>query len=92
VVEGWSPLGRGKLLDHELLGDIAQKVNRSVAQVCVRWAVQNKVVPLPKSATPHRIKENIDVFDFELSAEDMKSIDDLASCGFSGLDPDSVAF
>ncbi|WP_179316660.1 aldo/keto reductase [Winogradskyella undariae] len=91
-VEGWSPLGRGEVLDNEMLKNIAEKYNKSVAQVCIRWALQNNVIPLPKSVTPHRIEENFNVFDFEISEADMIAIDAMENIGASGLTPDTVEF
>ncbi|MGJ8551044.1 aldo/keto reductase [Winogradskyella wichelsiae] len=91
-VEGWSPLGRGEVLNNGILKSIAEKYNKSVAQVCIRWALQNGVIPLPKSVTPHRIEENFDVFNFQLTASDMTVINGLEKIGASGLDPDSVEF
>lgn len=91
-VEGWSPLGRGEVLENKTLKQIASKYNKSVAQVCIKWALQNEVVPLPKSVTPSRIKENIEVFDFDISAADMEIINQLENIGKSGLDPDKVEF
>ncbi|WP_179374914.1 aldo/keto reductase [Winogradskyella wichelsiae] len=91
-VEGWSPLGRGEVLNNGILKSIAKKYNKSVAQVCIRWALQNGVIPLPKSVTPHRIEENFDVFNFQLTASDMTVINGLEKIGASGLDPDSVEF
>ena len=64
VVEAWSPLGRGKMLDNETLKGIAAKYNKTVAQLCLRWCLQNDTLPLPKSVTPSRIVENADIFDF----------------------------
>lgn len=92
VVEAWSPLGTGKMLTNELLKKIADKYEKSVAQICIRWCLQNEVLPLPKSVTPARIKENSQVFDFELSDEDMKLINSMNYCGGSGLNPDEVSF
>lgn len=74
-VEAWSPLGRGTLLDHPVLTQIAQAHNKSVAQVILRWDIQNNIVTIPKSIKAHRIQENADIFDFELSAQEMASID-----------------
>ncbi|QXP80408.1 MULTISPECIES: aldo/keto reductase [Winogradskyella] len=91
-VEGWSPLGRGDVLDNKILKNIAKKYNKSVAQVCIRWALQNHVIPLPKSVTPHRIEENFNVFDFEISEADMIAIDAMENIGASGLTPDTVEF
>ena len=92
LVEAWSPLGRGAVLDNEILKDIAEKYKKSVAQICIKWCLQNGVVPLPKSVTPERVKENADVFDFEISADDMKIINEMPFCGGSPLHPDSIDF
>ncbi len=92
LVEAWSPLGCGRVLQNADLGAIAAKYGKSVAQICIRWILQHEVLPLPKSVTPSRIRENADVFDFELSAEDMAAIDALGEFGGSGLHPDKVDF
>lgn len=88
AVEAWSPLARGKILKNTILKDMAKKHNTSVAQVCLRWVIQHNVIVIPKSNTPHRIKENIDLFDFELSTLEMTQIDTLPEMGFSGELPD----
>lgn len=92
AIEAWSPLGTGKMLSNETLKAIAEKYGVSVAQLCVRWCLQNSVIPLPKSITPSRIRENIKVFDFEISREDMQTINAMPYCGGSGLNPDEVDF
>lgn len=92
AVEAWSPLGTGRLLQNETLAKIASKYGKSVAQVCIRWSLQNGLIPLPKSITPERIKQNFDVFDFEISEDDMNIIDNMKYCGGSGLHPDKVDF
>ena len=92
LVEAWSPLGNGKLLSNPLLQEIAQKYDKSVAQLCIRWVLQHDLLPLPKSITPERIQQNADVFDFDISAEDMNKIDSMAYCGGSGLNPDDIDF
>lgn len=92
LVEAWSPLGSGRMLKNEQLMSIAQKYGKSVAQLCVRWVLQNGVVPLPKSITPSRIVQNADIFDFSVSEEDMQIINRLEPCGGSGLHPDKVDF
>lgn len=71
-IEAWSPLMQGKLLDHDVLKDIAARYNKSVAQVILRWDLQSGVVTIPKSINEERIKQNADIFDFELSKEDME--------------------
>ncbi len=87
-VEAWSPLGRASVLQEPLLLELAEKYGKSTAQICLRFALQNNVLPLPKSASPVRMKQNLDVFDFELSQEDMYRLMTLPETGWSGLHPD----
>jgi diketogulonate reductase-like aldo/keto reductase len=89
VVEAWSPLGKGVVFNNEVLTTIAKKHNKSVAQVCLRWVIQHDVIAIPKSTTPKRITENLEIFDFELTKEEMKLIDELPKMGFSGEMPNS---
>lgn len=89
VVESWSPLARGKVFGNNVLEAIAKKHNKSVSQVCLRWIIQHDVVVIPKSTTPERIKENIQLFDFELTTSEMKQINKLPEMGFSGELPNS---
>lgn len=88
----WSPLGTGRMLSNEMLKSIAAKYGKSAAQLCIRWCLQNGILPLPKSVTPSRIIENADVFDFEITNEDMEAINGMEYCGGSGLHPDKVDF
>ena len=92
LVEAWSPLGQGRVLDDDRLLEIAVNYGVTVAQLCIRWCLQNNAVPLPKSMTPERIRENADVFGFDISADDMRKINELEQFGMSGLDPDEVDF
>ncbi len=92
AVEAWSPLGCGGLITNPLLLSIAEKYGKSVAQICIRWCLQNKTIPLPKSATPSRITENAQVWDFELSEEDMRTLNEMPTTAFSGSDPRVVNF
>lgn len=92
LIEAWSPLGTGKMLSNATLKGIAQKYNKSVAQICIRWCLQNGVVPLPKSVTNSRITENLNVFDFEIGETDMQTINALPYIGGSSLHPDEVKF
>ena len=80
------------MLNNEMLKSLAAKYGKSVAQLCIRWCLQNGVLPLPKSVTPSHIIENTDVFDFEITAEDMRSINDMPYFGGSGMHPDEVNF
>ena len=84
VVEAWSPLARGKVFDNEVLAQIARKHNKTVARVCLRWVIQHEVVVIPKSTTNEKIKDNIDLFDFELTEGEMRLIDNIPEMGFSG--------
>ncbi|MNW27203.1 Glyoxal reductase [compost metagenome] len=91
-VEAWSPLGNGRLLTHELVQEIAAKYNKSVAQVILRWDLQHDIITIPKSINESRIIENADIFDFELSAEDVQKIDSLNRNERFGSDPDNFNF
>jgi len=91
-LEAWSPLMQGQLLDNEILKEIANKYNKSVAQVILRWDLQNGVVTIPKSTKEHRIIENASVFDFQLTEEDMERIDGLNQNHRAGPDPDNFDF
>ncbi|MCK6256044.1 aldo/keto reductase [Fictibacillus sp. KIGAM418] len=91
-MEAWSPLMQGELLNNPVLSEIAEKHNKSVAQVILRWDLQNGVVTIPKSVKDHRIQENSEVFDFELSAEDMEKINTLNEDQRVGPDPDNFDF
>lgn len=89
VLEAWSPLGKGKMLKNETLLLLAQKYNKSVAQICLRWCLQNDVIPLPKSQNEERMKQNLNIFDFEISNEDMKKINNMKFFAGSDMDPNS---
>jgi diketogulonate reductase-like aldo/keto reductase len=91
-LEAWAPLMQGQGMNHPLLVDIGAKHKKSPAQVLIRWDLQKEVVTIPKSITPHRILENSQVFDFELSAADMARIDALDEGKRIGADPDNFDF
>ena len=84
LVQSWSPLARGEVFGNEILEKIAAKHSRSVSQICLRWIIQKEIVIIPKSTTLSRIKENIDLFDFQLSEDEVMQIDSLPEIGFSG--------
>ena len=90
--EAWSPLMQAKLLDNPLLNELAAKYNKTVSQVILRWDLQNGVVTIPKSTKEHRIVENADIFDFELTNEDMELINGLNQDLRIGPDPDHFSF
>ena len=91
LVEAWSPLGRGKLIEDPLLIETARRYGKSPAQVILRWVLQRGVLPLVKSVHADRIKQNLDIFDFTLSDEDMANIAALPDARF-GSHPDTATF
>ncbi|MFE3973573.1 MULTISPECIES: aldo/keto reductase [unclassified Peribacillus] len=91
-LEAWSPLMQGELLDNEVLQAIATKHGKSVAQVILRWDIQNGIVTIPKSTKEYRIVENSSVFDFELTEEELNQIDGLNQNHRVGPDPDNFDF
>ncbi|WP_019241250.1 MULTISPECIES: aldo/keto reductase [Bacillus] len=91
-IEAYSPLGSGKLLNDPVLSDIGKKYNKSIAQVILRWDIQHGIITIPKSIHEERIQENADIFDFELSDEDMKVIDSMNKNERVGADPDNFDF
>ncbi|MFH9478473.1 aldo/keto reductase [Streptomyces anulatus] len=90
ATEAWSPLAQGALLKEEALVAIAERHGKSPAQVVLRWHLQLGNVVIPKSVTPERIRQNIDVFDFELSAADMDAVAALDRGMRTGPDPDTL--
>ena len=72
--------------------ELAKKYNKTVGQLCLRWCLQKGFVSLPKSANPMRIKDNTNIFDFELSKEDMNIISSLEGAGGETPDPDNILF
>lgn len=77
VLEAYRPLTNGKRIDNEIITGIAKKYGKTNAQVLIRWSIMHGCLPLPKSVHKERIEENINVFDFELSQDDMNAIDSL---------------
>ncbi len=73
----WSPIMRGKLSSNELINDLAKKYKKTIVEIVLRWHVQRGVVPIPKSSNEERIKENFNIFDFNLSKDDMEAINSL---------------
>ncbi|WP_316572448.1 aldo/keto reductase [Neobacillus sp. YIM B06451] len=92
LVQAWSPLARGRILADPVLTALAEKNKKTPAQVILRWHLQNGIAVIPKSITPARLKENADIFDFELSTEDMELINSLDVGTRFGADPDNFDF
>ncbi|WP_273835424.1 aldo/keto reductase [Guptibacillus sedimenti] len=91
-LEAWSPLAQGKLLDHKVVKEIAEQHGKSTAQVIIRWDLEHEVVTIPKSSNPERIKQNFDVFDFELTQDNIRALDELNQNERMGPDPDNFDF
>jgi 2,5-diketo-D-gluconate reductase A len=89
AVEAWSPLAQGKVLDDPTITSIADRFGKTPAQVVLRWHIERGDIVFPKSVTPERIKENIDIFDFELPGEDVGAIEALNRDDRIGPDPET---
>jgi 2,5-diketo-D-gluconate reductase A len=92
ATEAWGPLGRGSLLTHPTITGVAESCGRTPAQVLIRWHIQLGNIVIPKSVNPKRIASNFDVFDFELSSNDMASISSLDDGNRLGPDPRTFDF
>jgi len=88
LVQAWSPLGRSRLLTHPRIQAMAEKYGKSAAQICLRFLLQKKIQPLVKASAIERMKENLDVFDFEISREDMSVLECMPQTGWSEEHPD----
>ena len=92
LVEAWSPLGSGRILENELIVSLADKYNVSVGQICINYCLAKEILPLPRSSSEKNIEANLTSNNFKLSAEDVKAIDEMPADGFSGLNPSMVEF
>jgi 2,5-diketo-D-gluconate reductase A len=90
ATEAWSPIAQGEVLDDPAIGEVAERLGRSPAQVVLRWHIQRDSIVFPKSTTPSRIEENFALFDFELGADDVSRIDALdgGEAGRNGPHPE----
>ncbi|MDO4285755.1 MAG: aldo/keto reductase [Eubacteriales bacterium] len=87
-VQAWSPLGRGRLSGEPLVKEMAQRYGVSIAQLCLRYAFQRGVIPIPKASSPERMAENQRIFDFAITGEDMDRLATMPQAGWSGEHPD----
>ena len=92
VVEAYSPFGQGAIFSSPEMKALSAKYNKSIGQLCLRWCLQLGFVSLPKSANPMRIKDNANIFDFEISKEDMDIISNLEGYCGDAPDPDNILF
>lgn len=88
--EASSPLGNGQILKNGSLREVASQLGRTVSQICLRWELQKGAIVIPKTSKIHRLSENMDVFDFELTGEQMDQIDAIPFCGGLAIDADEV--
>lgn len=88
IVQAWSPLGRRRVFEDPEIQEIAARYGVSVARLCLRFALQCNVIPLPKASSPDRMKENMDLFSFTIEDEDMYRLRTLPQIGWSGEHPD----
>ncbi|WP_153801888.1 aldo/keto reductase [Filobacillus milosensis] len=88
-LEAWSPMKRGRLFEDTTIKEIADKYNKTPAQVILRWDIQTNIITIPKSVNPDRIKSNADIFDFELTDEEIYSITALNQNERTGPNPDT---
>lgn len=92
VVEAWAPLCRGRAFGNPVLKAVAEKYGKTEAQILVRWCLQHETLPLPKTVSPARIRENADVFGFVISDEDMAALDTVDTVGRLGPHPTEARF
>ena len=94
LVEGWAPLGGqgAEVMTNPTILQLAEKYDKTPAQLCLRWLIQRGVLPLPKSVHKERMVQNTQLFDFEISDEDMQKITALPNLGGQCADPDAVDF
>lgn len=88
LVQAWSPISRGRIFHDQTIRELSEKYQVSPAKLCLKFCVQNGVVPLPKAATRERMRENQNLFDFEISREDMHRLRTVPQVGWSGEHPD----
>ncbi|MCO8194486.1 aldo/keto reductase [Anaerofustis sp. NSJ-163] len=88
LVQAWSPLGRGRVLGEESLTKMAEKYGKTVPQLCIRFLYQLGIMPIIKSSSTYRMKENLDIFDFSIERDDMYYLMCLPQIGWSGEHPD----
>jgi 2,5-diketo-D-gluconate reductase A len=93
ATQAWSPITQGEVLDDPVIAEVAERLGRTPAQVVLRWHVQHGYIIFPKSSTPERIRENFELFDFELEPGDVEAIDSLdrGEAGRTGPHPDTFA-
>ena len=90
LIEAWSPLGRGAVLNEPTLLALSAKYAKTTAQLCVRWCLQKGILPLPKTVSQSRMQENASVFDFVITPDDMQKMDEIQLVNFHAHHPDRL--
>ena len=88
VVQAWSPMGRQRVLREPIVVDLAEKYHVTPAQICLKFSVQRGIIPIPKASSAERMKQNMNVFSFELEKEDLYRLETMPQAGWSGEHPD----
>lgn len=88
LVQAWSPIGRGRVFSDVLIQELSKKYSRSPAQICLRFCLEENVMPLPKASSLERLKENLDVLTFKLESEDVSRLENMPPLGWGGEHPD----
>lgn len=88
MLQAWSPLGRLRVMENKLIGELAEKYQVSKAQICLRFLHQQEIIPIPKASSMERMKQNQDIFGFEIEQEDMYRLLCMPQCGWSREYPD----
>ena len=90
LVQAWSPMARGRIFNDELIIELAEKYHVSAAQICLRFCIEEGVMPLPKASSAERLKENLECLNFNLSPEDISRLENMPPSGWSGEHPDRI--
>lgn len=90
LLQAWSPMARGRVFNDELILELAEKYNVTAAQICLRFCIEEGVMPLPKASSVERLKENLGCLEFEISPEDVSRLENMPPSGWSGEHPDRV--
>ena len=88
VAQAWSPLGRSALMENPFLLQMAAKYGKCTAQLCLRFLIQKDIVPIVKTSNPERMKQNMEIFDFEIAREDMSILECMPQNTWLGEHPD----
>ncbi|OEH92855.1 aldo/keto reductase [Bacillus solimangrovi] len=91
-IEAWAPLMRGKVFDNSIIQGLSMKYNKTPAQITLRWEIQNEIITIPKSSNERRIIENANIYDFNLTEEEMKQMANLDKNERTGYDPDKFPY